>query len=107
VNDGHIVAEGTVDEIRNRLPYGGRLEIRGLDHLSPSAADVVADLERRYRVGLRIGNSERLEIPDPFQNGVVSDLSRLTACGVPATLSPVSLEDAYLAMVGGQEANLT
>jgi hypothetical protein len=37
----------------------------------------------------------------------VSDLAQLTASGVPATLSPVSLEDAYLAMVGGREAELT
>jgi ABC-2 type transport system ATP-binding protein len=103
VNEGRSVAEGTVDEIRNRLPYRGRLEIRGLDHLSSEAAAVVAQLEGRYRVGLRVGNSERLEIPDPFHNGVVADLARLTACNVPATLSPVSLEDAYLALVGDRE----
>jgi ABC-2 type transport system ATP-binding protein len=107
VDDGRRVAEGTVEEIRSRLPYRGRLEIRGLDHLSPEAAAVVLELERRYRVGLRVGNSERLEIPDPFHNGVISDLARLAACEVPATLSPVSLEDAYLAIVGGKEANLT
>jgi ABC-2 type transport system ATP-binding protein len=107
INEGRRVAEGSVEQIRNRLPYRGRLEIRGLDHLTPEASSVVLDLERRYRVGLRVGNSERLEIPDPFHNGVVSDLARLTASGVPATLSPVSLEDAYLAIVGGKEANLT
>lgn len=107
VSGGRRIAEGTVEEIRSRLPYRGRLEIRGLDHLSPEAASLVGELEQRYQVGLKVGNSERLEIPDPFHNGVVSELARLTACGVPATLSPVSLEDAYLAMVGGQESNLT
>ena len=104
VDDGRAIAEGTVEEIRNRLPYRGRLEIRGLDHLTPEAAALVSELERRYRIGLRIGNSERLEIPDPFHNGVVGDLARLTACEVPATLSPVSLEDAYLALVGARAA---
>jgi ABC-2 type transport system ATP-binding protein len=107
VDDGRSVAEGTVEEIRNRLSYRGRLEIRGLDHLAPPASDLVAELEQRYRVGLKVGNTERLQIPDPFHNGVVSDLARLTAYGVPATLSPVSLEDAYLALVGAQEAALT
>jgi len=107
VNDGRCIAEGTVEEIRSRLPHRGRLEIRGLDHLTDPGARLVAELEGRYRVGLRVGNSERLEIPDPFHNGVVTDLARLTACGIPATLSPVSLEDAYLAMVGGGESRLT
>ena len=102
VNGGRSVAEGSVDEIRGRLPYRGRLEIRGLDHLTPSARGVVDDLERRFRVGVRVGNYERLEIPDPFRSEIVAELARLTAAGVPAILAPVSLEDAYLAMVGAE-----
>ncbi len=105
VDRGRAIAEGTVDAIRRRLPYRGRLEIRGLDHLTAEGAEVVADLERQYRVGLRIGNAERLEIPDPFRTEIVADLARLTACRVPATLSPVSLEDAYLALVGAPEGD--
>jgi ABC-2 type transport system ATP-binding protein len=99
---GRFAASGTPDEIRRQLPYAGRLEIRGLDHLSDSGRAVVADLERRFKVGFRAGNTERLEIPDPFQPAVVAELARLTAEGVPATLAPVSLEDAYLAIVGAE-----
>jgi ABC-2 type transport system ATP-binding protein len=102
VHRGRIAASGTPDEIRARLPYRGRLEIRGLDHLSPAAKKVVDDLERRFRVGLRAGNAERLEIPDPFQPSIVAELARLTDEGVPAMLAPVSLEDAYLAVVGAE-----
>ena len=102
VHRGRFAASGTVDDIRRRLPYGGRLEIRGLDHISPGAREVVNDLERRFRVGFRTGNAERLEIPDPFQPAIVAELARLTAEGVPATLAPVSLEDAYLAIVGAE-----
>ncbi len=100
VDGGRFVAEGTVAEVRSRLPYAGRLEIRGLDHLSAPGRALVAELEARYRVGLRLGNAERLEIPDPFRPEVVGELARLTAEGVQATLAPVSLEDAYLALVG-------
>jgi ABC-2 type transport system ATP-binding protein len=106
VHHGRFVASGSPDEIRRRLPYGGRLEIRGLDHLSPSARAVVDDLERRFRVAFRAGNAERLEIPDPFQPAIVAELARLTAEGVPATLAPVSLEDAYLAIVGQEGGEL-
>ncbi len=106
VHEGRAIAEGTVEEIRGRLPYRGRLEIRGLDHLGPEAVALVADLERRYRVGLRVGNAERLEIPDPFHPEVVADLAHLTSCHVPAMLAPVSLEDAYLALVGAREGEI-
>jgi ABC-2 type transport system ATP-binding protein len=107
VHRGRFAASGTPDDIRRRLPYGGRLEIRGLDHLSARARRVVDELESRFKVGFRAGNAERLEIPDPFQPAIVAELARLTAEGVPATLSPVSLEDAYLAIVGaeGSEAS--
>jgi ABC-2 type transport system ATP-binding protein len=107
VHRGRFAASGTPDEIRRRLPYAGRLEIRGLDHLTPNARIVVDDLERRFRVGFRAGNAERLEIPDPFHTSIVAELARLTAEGVPATLAPVSLEDAYLAIVGDEGGDAT
>ncbi len=100
IDGGRFVAQGTVAEIRARLPYGGRLEIRGLDHLTANGRALVADLESRYRVGLKLGNAERLEVPDPFRPEVVAELARLTGEGVQATLAPVSLEDAYLSLVG-------
>lgn len=102
VHRGRFAAVGTPEEIRRRLPYAGRLEIRGLDHISPSARRLVDELEGRFRVGFRAGNAERLEIPDPFHPSIVAELARLAAEGVSATLSPVSLEDAYLALVGAE-----
>ncbi len=106
INGGRRVAEGTVEEIRRRLPYRGRLEVRGIDHLTPTARELLRSLERKYRVAARFGNVERLEIPDPFLESVVTDLAELTRCGALATLSPVSLEDAYLSMVGSEEGEL-
>jgi ABC-2 type transport system ATP-binding protein len=105
VHHGRIAAAGTPEEIRQRLAYRGRLEIRGLDHLNGAARAAVGELEGKYRLAVRSGNVERLEIPDPFQPSVVADLARLTAEGVMATLAPVSLEDVYLAIVGAEEAS--
>ena len=102
---GRLVAGGTPEEIRATLPYRGRLEVLGLDRLAPPARAALAALERRYRIGLRIGSAERLEVPDPFAPAVVDDLARLTAAGIRATLAPVSLEDAYLARVGAAAAD--
>jgi ABC-2 type transport system ATP-binding protein len=99
VDQGRFVAEGTVDEIRERLPYRGRLEIRGLDHLPPEARETVDALEARYPTSFRAGNIERLRVADPFSPAVVAEVSRLTALGVVASLQPVSLEDAYLTLV--------
>lgn len=107
INGGRRVAEGTVEEIRQRLPYRGRLEIRGIDHLTPASRELVRSLERKYRVAARFGNVERLEIPDPFLDSVVADLAELTHSGALATLSPVSLEDAYLSMVGSEEGDFS
>ncbi len=106
INGGRLVAGGTVEEIRATLPFRGRLEIRGLDHLTPSARVLVGELESKYRVSVRLGNAERLEIVDPFRPEVVQELAHLTTEGVRATLSPVSLEDAYLAMVGAEAGEL-
>ncbi len=100
VNGGHIIAEGTVDDIRGRLPYRGRLEIRGLDHLPPNARAGLDLAERKYPVSFRTGNAERLQVADPFGPEVVREVAELNQLGVVASLAPVSLEDAYLALVG-------
>ncbi|MCI4372713.1 MAG: ABC transporter ATP-binding protein [Thermoplasmata archaeon] len=99
VNGGRIIAEGTVDEIRDRLPYRGRLEVRGLDHLSPAARAGLDRVESKYPVTFRTGNVERLQVSDPFGPEVVREVAELNALGVVASLAPVSLEDAYLALV--------
>ena len=103
IHGGRKIAEGTVEEIRGRLPYRGRLEVRGVNHLSPAARDFVRSLELKYSVATRFGNLVRFEIPDPFHVSVVADLAELTRRGALATLSPASLEDAYLSMVGTGE----
>jgi len=105
VHHGRFVAAGTPEEIRRGLPYGGRLEIRGMDYLTAEGRALVGELQGRFRVALRAGNVLRLEIPDPFQPAIVHELARLTAAGVPATLAPVSLEDAYLSIVGEEGRN--
>jgi ABC-2 type transport system ATP-binding protein len=101
VNGGRIVAEGTVDEIRDRLPYRGRLELRGLDHLTPAARQGLAAVERKYPATFRTGNTERLRVSDPFGPDVVREVAELNALGLEASLAPVTLEDAYLALVDG------
>ncbi len=100
IDHGRIVAEGSVDAIRQRLDHAGRLEVRGLDHLTPAGRALLDELERRYPVGFRAGNTERLRVADPFSPAASADLARLAALGIVASLGPVSLEDAYLALVG-------
>ncbi|HTS33485.1 MAG TPA: ABC transporter ATP-binding protein [Thermoplasmata archaeon] len=102
VNGGRIIAEGTVDEIRDHLPYRGRVEVRGLDHLSPEGRQRLDALQLRYPVGFRAGNVERLRVPDPFAPEIARELARLAEAGVVASVGPVSLEDAYLALVDGK-----
>ncbi|MCI4365313.1 MAG: ABC transporter ATP-binding protein [Thermoplasmata archaeon] len=101
VNGGRVVAEGTVDEIRDRLPYRGRLEVRGLDHLTPEARVRLDAVERKYPSTFRAGNTERLRVSDPFSPDVIGELVELNALGIVASLAPVSLEDAYLSLVDG------
>jgi ABC-2 type transport system ATP-binding protein len=104
VNGGRIVAEGTVDAIRDRLPYRGRLEVRGLDHLSPAARRGLDATEGRHPATFRTGNTERLRVADPFAPEVVREVAELNALGVEASLAPVTLEDAYLSLVDGSSA---
>ncbi len=99
VNGGRVVAEGTVDQIRDRLPYRGRLEVRGLDHLTPAGRLGMDAVERKYPTTFRTGNTERLRVGDPFEAEVVREVAELNALGVGASLAPVTLEDAYLSLV--------
>jgi ABC-2 type transport system ATP-binding protein len=107
VNGGRVVAEGTVDEIRDRLPYRGRLEVRGLDHLSLAGRQGLDALERKYPATFRTGNTERLRVEDPFGPEVVREVAELNALGVGASLAPVTLEDAYLSLVDGSSPGHT
>lgn len=104
VDAGRIAALGTVDEIRRRLPFRGRLEIRGVDRLPSRALERVRSLERQHRVSLKAGSIERLAVPDPFAPQLVREVTALGELGVVASLQPVSLEDAYLELVGAPKA---
>jgi ABC-2 type transport system ATP-binding protein len=101
ISGGRFLATGTVEEIRRRATYRGRLDIVDVDRLRPEARAYVEDLGRRWRVGHRRNGSRlRFQIPDPFSADTVRVLARLTELGARASLSPVSLEDAYLGLVG-------
>ncbi len=104
VNGGRVVAEGTVQAIRDRLPYRGRLEVRGLDHLTPEGRASLREAERKYPATFRTGNIERLQVQDPFRADVIREVEGLHALGLEASLAPVSLEDAYLSLVDGSTA---
>lgn len=103
IDHGRLVAEGSVDEVRARLPFRGRLEIRHRERLSPEAQAEVARLGRRWRVQLDREDRVRWEIPDPFAPEMAAELAHLTALGAHATLAPASLEDVYLSLVQDQE----
>lgn len=101
---GRFVVSGTVDEIRGRLPYRGRLIVHHADRLTPAGATEVRGLESRWKVSLREATTVWFEVPDPFDRATVDELARLTSLGVMASLRPVSLEDAYLNVVAPSEA---
>jgi ABC-2 type transport system ATP-binding protein len=103
IDHGRLVAEGSVDEVRARLPFRGRLEIRHRDRLPAALKEEVARLGRRWRVQLDREDRIRWEIPDPFAVEMTAELARLTALGAHATLAPASLEDVYLSLVQDQE----
>jgi ABC-2 type transport system ATP-binding protein len=100
INDGKIVARGTVDEIRSKVRSRGRMDVRITDRLSSSAKAAIAALEDRWPVTMRQENHLRFDIPDPFSPETIAELSRLADLGVEASLAPPSLEDAYLQLVG-------
>jgi ABC-2 type transport system ATP-binding protein len=101
ISGGRFLATGTVEEIRRRATYRGRLEIADVDRLKPEARAFVDELRRRWHVAYRRnGTLVRFQIPDPFSTETVRVLARLTELGARASLAPASLEDAYLGLVG-------
>lgn len=100
IHQGKFVLSGPVEELRARLPYKGRIDVRELGRLSAATRAQVEALAGRYRVAFRSDGYLRLEVPDPFQPETLEALAELTRLGVRASISPSSLEDAYLAVVG-------
>ncbi|MCI4336003.1 MAG: ABC transporter ATP-binding protein [Thermoplasmata archaeon] len=103
IDQGRLVVQGSVDDVRARWPYRGRLEIRHLDKLAEGPRAEVERLRQRWRVQFERDDRIRWEIPDPFSPEMVGELARLTSLGVLATLSPATLEDVYLSLVEDRE----
>jgi ABC-2 type transport system ATP-binding protein len=105
INDGRFVARGSVEEILHRVGSRGRMDIRNPDRLGPDGHEAIQALERKWKVVLRRENHIRFEVADPFSPATVSELERLAQLGISASLSPSSLEDAYLQIVGKEIGN--
>ncbi|MGA7922673.1 MAG: ABC transporter ATP-binding protein [Thermoplasmata archaeon] len=97
---GRFVARGTVDEVRHQVQYRGRLDVTNANRLPSAGRSALVDLEHRWPVTLRTVSHVRFGIPDPFSTETVRELEHLSQLGVAAALAPVSLEDAYLELVG-------
>ncbi|HEV2317779.1 MAG TPA: ABC transporter ATP-binding protein [Thermoplasmata archaeon] len=105
MHEGRFALSGTVEQIRARLPFRGRIDVRDVDRLSPGARAQVDDLARRGRVAFRSEGFVRIELAEPFSPETMSSLAALHRMGAAATLAPVSLEDAYLSVVGSLAEN--
>jgi ABC-2 type transport system ATP-binding protein len=103
IRDGRFVVQGTVDEVRHTLPHGGRRHGPDVERLSAGARAEVEALTHQWHRSLVLPHLWRFDVPDPFASATVAELARLTSLGVRASLAPVSLEDVYLAAVGGPE----
>lgn len=100
IDHGRFAAQGTVEEILGHIGFRGRLEIRDLHRHDGQVKRQVEALRSRWRPILETENLLRLAVPDPFGQDVLSAAAALTGLGVRASVAPVSLEDAYLAIVG-------
>jgi ABC-2 type transport system ATP-binding protein len=103
IDAGRFIAMGSVREIRDRLPFRGRIEIRDLDRLPPALRQRAEALTTRWSTAFRGPSLVRLHVEDPFAPETVEALRQLVAMGVYATLGPSSLEDAYIALLGHEK----
>ena len=107
ISHGRFVASGSVDEVRQRVRFRGRLDVRDANRLSATAQEALRSLGGRWPEILRTESHVRFGIPDAFSADTVSELGRLTSIGVQASLAPASLEDAYLELTGEEIGNGT
>jgi ABC-2 type transport system ATP-binding protein len=103
IDHGRFVLSGTVEEIRRHVSFGGRLDVREPGRLKPEQRAELEALAHRWPLALDRPNLVRFHVPDPFAPGTIAELGRLTGLGIRAALSPVSLEDVYLDVVGSTE----
>jgi ABC-2 type transport system ATP-binding protein len=97
---GRVVVEGTPAELKTRLPAELRMELV----LGHDVGDVPASPFGRSTVV--IGNRLMVAVPIDAAGAAVSWAELLERAGVVEefTLGPATLEDVYVAMVGGSEA---
>ncbi len=104
LDHGRIVAEGSPDELKRRVP-GGHISLHFADpQTSQSAANVLSAATRRLGAATRGAESATLEVPgDGSPASLRALLSRLGASGIePDRLSihDADLDDVFLALTG-------
>ncbi len=100
IREGRFVLEGRVEELRARLPYRGRVDVREVDRAPPEALRRLDELTAAWHPAFRSVGYLRFEVPDPFAPETVATLGEISRLGFLASLAPTSLEDAYLAVIG-------
>ncbi|MCI4351636.1 MAG: ABC transporter ATP-binding protein [Thermoplasmata archaeon] len=100
IDHGRFVAQGTPQSIIRASEASGHLDVYGVERADPNARAMLSELSSRWSVRFRRPDHWRFDVADPFAAATVQELERLTTAGLRAALAPVSLEDAYLALVG-------
>jgi ABC-type multidrug transport system ATPase subunit len=100
IDHGRFVAQGTPQSIIRASGAFGHIDVYGVERAEPAARALLTELGGRWTVSFQRADHWRFGVPDPFAPATVAELQRLTAAGFRAALAPVSLEDAYLALVG-------
>jgi ABC-2 type transport system ATP-binding protein len=100
LDEGRVIAEGTPAELKARLGAALRLELV----LDPDAADVPVSPFGQSAVP--VGNRLMVGVPMDAAGPAVAWAESLKCAGSVEefTLGPATLEDVYVALVGGAEA---
>ena len=100
LDEGRVIAEGTPAELKARLGAALRLELV----LDPDAADV--PVSPFGQSGVPVGNRLMVGVPMDAAGPAVAWAESLKCAGSVEefTLGPATLEDVYVALVGGAEA---
>ena len=103
IDHGRFVAQGTSPSIIRASGARGHIDVHGVDRADLPARALLDELAARWPTLRQRPDHWRFGVDDPFAPATVAVLARLTAVGLRASLAPVSLEDAYLALVGAAE----
>jgi ABC-2 type transport system ATP-binding protein len=103
IDHGRFVAQGTTASIIRASGARGHIDVHGVDRAEAPARALLEELAVRWPTLRQRPDHWRFAVEDRFASATVAVLAQLTAAGLRASLSPVSLEDAYLALVGAGE----